>query len=200
MNKVIIYNNGAGISVVYPAPNARRRIIVSEAVTQQVEEQVTTYVQETDEETGVTTYTPRTQTVSRTVEVTPAVYRDQTDEEFLVMVATQSVPAGVSHQVVDIDAIPQDRTFRNAWKADGDRVVEDVEKAKEVAKDILRAKRAPVMNDLDVQFMRALEEGKPTASITAEKQRLRDITKIVDGVSSLSELKEIAASAVQASR
>jgi hypothetical protein len=200
MNKAIIYNNGTGVSVVYPAPNARRRILVSEAVTKQVEEQVTTYVQETDEETGVAVHVPRTQTVSRTVEVTPAVYRDQTDEEFLVMVATQSVPAGVSHQVVDISAIPQDRTFRNAWKADGARVVEDVEKAKEVAKDILRAKRAPVMDDLDVQFMQALERGDDPALIVAEKQRLRDITKIVDGVSSLSELKEIAASAVQAPR
>jgi hypothetical protein len=29
---------------------------------------------------------------------------------------------------------------------------------------------------LDVEFMRALEAGKPTAAIVAEKNRLRDIT------------------------
>lgn len=200
MNKVIVYNNETGVSIVHPAPNARLQILVSEAVTRQVEEPVVTYVQETDEESGVAVHVPRTQTVSRTVEVSPAVYRDQTDEEFLAMVVAQSVPSGVHYQVVDADAIPQDRTFRNAWKTDGAGVVEDMEKAKVVAKDMLRAKRASVLQELDVQFMLALEKGEDTVAIASEKQRLRDVTKLVDGVSSLSELKEIATSAVQASR
>ena len=59
--------------VVYPAPQARQRILVSEAVFETVEQEETTYTQEVDEETGVVTHTPRTEMVRRTVEVSPAV-------------------------------------------------------------------------------------------------------------------------------
>jgi hypothetical protein len=41
----------------------------------------------------------------------------------------------------------------------------------------------------DVAFQRALEEGKDTAAIVAEKQRLRDITSLVDGCKTTEELR-----------
>lgn len=190
MRKVIIYENeSGGLVVVNPAPAARQRVLVSEAVYEQVEEEVTSYMQEVDEETGVVTHTPHTEIVRRTVEVSPAVYRDQTDEEFLAWCAERSVPIGVSHQIVDVDAIPQDRTFRNAWKADGARIVEDVQKAREVAKDILRAQRAPLLEALDVEFMLAIERGVDATPIAAEKQRLRDITKEPDKARNIEELR-----------
>jgi hypothetical protein len=51
-------------------------------------------------------------------------------------------------------------------------------KAKEIAKDNLRAERAPVLATLDVQFMRAVETGNTTlqTAIAEQKQELRDIT------------------------
>ena len=190
MRKVIIYENeSGGLVVVNPAPAARQRVLVSEAVYEQVEEEVTSYMQEVDEETGVVTHTPRTEIVRRTVEVSPEVYRDQTDEEFLAWCAERSVPIGVPHQIVDVNAIPRDRTFRNAWKSEAGRIVEDVEKAKEVTKDILRAQRAPLLEALDVAFMRAIEQGVDATPIASEKQRLRDITQEPDKARNIEELR-----------
>lgn len=67
----------------------------------------------------------------------------------------------------------------------------NLNKAKEIKKDYLRADRAPLLSSLDIQFMKALEAGESTAEIVAEKQRLRDITKLADTVTTIEELKEI---------
>lgn len=55
----------------------------------------------------------------------------------------------------------------------------NIEKAKEIKKDILRAERAPILESLDVQFIRAVEAGDTAlqAEIAAKKQALRDVTK-----------------------
>lgn len=199
MEKAIIYQGSEGqLVVVYPAPQARHCVLVSEAVFETVEHEETTYTQEVDEETGVVTHTAIRQMVRRTVEVSPAVYRDQTDEEFLEWCAERSVPVGTPYQVISVSDIPQDRTFRNAWKAGVGRIVEDVEKAKEVAKDILRARRAPLLEALDVAFMRAIEQGADAAPIAAEKQRLRDITREPDKAQTIDELREMSATLLAA--
>ena len=51
-------------------------------------------------------------------------------------------------------------------------------KAKDIAKNNLRAERAPVLASLDVQFMRAVESGNTElqTAIAQQKQALRDIT------------------------
>ena len=43
----------------------------------------------------------------------------------------------------------------------------------------------------DILFNRALEESKDTSAIVVEKKRLRDITKQVDGMKTLDELKGV---------
>lgn len=53
----------------------------------------------------------------------------------------------------------------------------NINKAKEIVKDKLRAERQPVLQSLDVQFQRALETNADTSTIVAKKQELRDITK-----------------------
>jgi hypothetical protein len=68
-------------------------------------------------------------------------------------------------------------------------IVINVDKAKEITKDRLRAERAPLLQAQDVAFQRALEEGADTAAIVAEKQRLRDITTLADEATTLDELK-----------
>ena len=67
----------------------------------------------------------------------------------------------------------------------------DLNKAKEIAKSRLRKEREALLVALDVQFQRALETGADTSAIVAEKNRLRDITKVVDAVETLDELKLI---------
>lgn len=96
----------------------------------------------------------------------------------------------INPQFVDESLIPTDRTFRNAWKDDNGIKV-DMSKAKDLTKDRLRNERKPLLEAQDVAFQRALESGASTAAIVSEKQRLRDITKQVDGITSLDELKAL---------
>lgn len=70
-------------------------------------------------------------------------------------------------------------------------IVIDLEKAKSITKDRLRAERAPLLAALDVAFQRALETGADTSAIVAEKQRLRDITNLVDACTTTDELKAL---------
>ena len=67
----------------------------------------------------------------------------------------------------------------------------DFDKAKDVTKARLRAERAPLLSAQDVAFQRALESGADTTSIVAEKNRLRDITSLVDSCTTLDELRSI---------
>jgi len=64
----------------------------------------------------------------------------------------------------------------------------NMDKARAITKDRLRAERAPLLSALDVQFQRAQETNADTTAIVAEKQRLRDITKLVDTCVTLDEL------------
>lgn len=67
------------------------------------------------------------------------------------------------------------------------------DKAKEITKTRLRVERLPLFKDTDVKFQRALEAGLDTSAIVAEKQRLRDITKLADEAQTIDELKAIQA-------
>ena len=65
----------------------------------------------------------------------------------------------------------------------------DINKAKVITKDRLREERKPLLDAQDILFNRALEGNADTSAIVAEKNRLRDITKQVDGMKTLDELK-----------
>tara|TARA_R110000868_G_scaffold65637_4_gene196090 strand:- start:2477 stop:2701 length:225 start_codon:yes stop_codon:yes gene_type:complete len=67
----------------------------------------------------------------------------------------------------------------------------NLNKAKDITKERLRAERTPLLQAQDVAFQRALEEGADTTAIVAEKQRLRDITTLADQATTLEELKGI---------
>jgi hypothetical protein len=69
----------------------------------------------------------------------------------------------------------------------------NLDKAKAITKDRLRAERTPLLQAQDVAFQRAIEEGADTSAIVAEKQRLRDITNLADEATTLEELKGISA-------
>jgi hypothetical protein len=106
--------------------------------------------------------------------------------------AWDKLPAdAINPQFVEAAEIPTDRTFRNAWKAEAGNVAVDMGKAKDLTKDRLRNERKPLLEAQDVAFQRALETGADTLNIVKEKQRLRDITKQVDALDSLDELKAL---------
>lgn len=67
----------------------------------------------------------------------------------------------------------------------------NLDKAKAITKDRLRKEREPLLQKLDVQFQRALEDGSDTTEIVAEKKRLRDITNLADSAKTLDELKSL---------
>jgi hypothetical protein len=58
----------------------------------------------------------------------------------------------------------------------------NLDKAKEITKKYLRVEREPLLQAQDVLFQRAIESGADTTSIVDEKQRLRDITLLVDNI------------------
>jgi len=68
-------------------------------------------------------------------------------------------------------------------------IIVDINKAKDITKDRVRAERKPLLEAQDVAFQRALESNADTSAIVAEKQRLRDITKLIDNINTIDELK-----------
>jgi hypothetical protein len=56
----------------------------------------------------------------------------------------------------------------------------DMSKAKEMVKEGLRTARQPLLQELDVEFMRAVESGNTAlqTEIAGKKQKLRDITDL----------------------
>jgi hypothetical protein len=64
----------------------------------------------------------------------------------------------------------------------------NLDKAKAITKDRLRAERTPLLQAQDVAFQRAIEEGADTTAIVAEKQRLRDVTALADQATTLEQL------------
>jgi hypothetical protein len=92
--------------------------------------------------------------------------------------------------IVDSADLPQaDNDFFNAWELADGVVTVNLDKAKEITRNRLRMERVPLLNAQDVAYMRAVETNADTTAIVAEKQRLRDITGLVDGCTTTAELR-----------
>lgn len=119
----------------------------------------------------------------------------QSDDEFIEWIRAKDVPADATNvQIVDEADIPTDRTFRNAWKqCPMGKPEVDMDKARDIHRDNLRAARKPKLQALDVEFMRVVENGAPTSDIAAAKQALRDVTKHpdIDAAATPEELKAV---------
>jgi hypothetical protein len=74
--------------------------------------------------------------------------------------------------------LPADRTFRLAWKDSSDGITVDMPKAREIHRQHLRVQRAPLLDALDVEYIRADEAGDTASKkrIAKRKQELRDVT------------------------
>ena len=117
--------------------------------------------------------------------------KDMTEQQYIEFIRDRDVPAGSTNiSIVDDSAIPKDRTFRSALRHD---LTFDVDQCVEITKERLRREREPLLAALDTKYIRAIEDGTPTAPIVAEKQRLRDITNAAHAGLSLDELKALKA-------
>lgn len=81
-----------------------------------------------------------------------------------------------SWSIVELEALPTDRKFRDAWRATEDAVIVDMDKARDIQRDRIRVAREPLMAALDVEQKRALvaEDKVKVAEIEAKLQALRD--------------------------
>jgi hypothetical protein len=68
-----------------------------------------------------------------------------------------------------------------------------MEKARDIWRNKIRAVRKPILEQLDIEFMRNTEEGEDTASIVEVKNLLRNFPQKpeIDNASSVAELREI---------
>ena len=91
-------------------------------------------------------------------------------------------PRPVSVRQVTHADIPQDRTFRNAWRDTGTTIKHDMDHAREIHMARVRRVRDRTIEKLDVPFMQAIEKGDAgkCAAISVEKQSLRDIPATLD--------------------
>jgi hypothetical protein len=70
-------------------------------------------------------------------------------------------------------------------------IIINFDKAKQITKERLRQERKPLLEQQDILFQRSLENNADTSAIIVEKQRLRDITNLVDDASTLEQLKQL---------
>ena len=72
--------------------------------------------------------------------------------------------------------IPTNRLFRDAWVLNGTVITEDLDTAKEIFKDKIRAVRTPLLKAEDVVYIKALEADDSTAKAASvtKKNALRD--------------------------
>jgi hypothetical protein len=82
---------------------------------------------------------------------------------------------------------------------DNKEIVVNISKAKEIKKNKWRAMRIPILKQLDVDYMRAVERGDTAAQqkIASKKQQLRDIT-LIELPDSLEGIKSVLPEALSA--
>jgi len=119
-----------------------------------------------------------------------------TGELSIEAVLEKDVPKGRGARIVEQSSLPnQYNDFYDAWEMNSTSVTVNLNKAKELTKNRLRAERAPLLAAQDVLFQRALENGTDTTAIVAEKNRLRNITSLADSATTLEQLRALKAEA-----
>jgi hypothetical protein len=96
-----------------------------------------------------------------------------TGELSIEEVAAKDVPAGTPYEIVEDDAIPSDRTFRNAWIMGDCCIDHDLDKCKDIGHDIRRQQRAEEFAPLDEVIAKQIP-GVDAAEAEAARQAIRD--------------------------
>jgi len=106
--------------------------------------------------------------------------------------AARTVPAGLHYEIVEDDAIPADRTFRNAWVM-GDCCVEhDLDKCKAIGHERRRAARAEEFAPHDEVIAKQIP-GADAKKVEATRQAIRDkyaqVQEAIDAAATPDEIK-----------
>lgn len=114
-----------------------------------------------------------------------------TGEIPIEQVKKEHIPVGVESFIIDKQTLPDINYFFDAWEQLNGVISINFEKAKNITKNRLRIERAELLQQQDIAFQRALENGQPTDQIVAEKQRLRDLPLLADSCTTLDELRSL---------
>lgn len=152
MDKRIVFKTADGsIGIISPAPNARGEILME-----------------------------KEKRSKRGKVLSEAVYRAETDSEFLTRIAMLDVPADLEWRIVDVKSLPVDRTFRGAWTDDG-KISVCMAKARKIHMDNIRVKRHEKFVALGFPYrLNASVEAILPDETRKELQRLRDIPQTVN--------------------
>ena len=101
----------------------------------------------------------------------------ESEADWLAFVKSRSnIPADAVVVECEHTDLPSDRTFRNAWSVQQQKVGVDLPKARDIVRNRIRAQRVDIFPRLDVAYQRADEKtdalGKQ--AVAQKKQMLRD--------------------------
>lgn len=102
------------------------------------------------------------------------------DSEYENFVRLKSIPLdALGVREIEDSEIPLDREFRNAWKDNQNSIGFDLIKAKEIQLERIRKAREPKLQELDIEYMKALESNDSVKlkEISDQKEVLRNITQ-----------------------
>lgn len=106
-----------------------------------------------------------------------------------------AVPAGAQYEVVDADAVPTDRTFRDAWFHDTtpepQKVGVDIVKAQDITHSRRRAKRAEEFAPLDVEATIPSKAAQAESKRQAVRDKYDAMQTEIDGAATPEALKAI---------
>ena len=111
-------------------------------------------------------------------------------------VAAKDVPEGVAYEIVEDDAIPADRFFRNAWVANGAAVEVDLDQAKSIGHDKRRAARAEEFKPHDEVIMKQIP-GADNAAAEEARQQIRFKYALIQDVIEAAETSDEIKSALE---
>ena len=109
-----------------------------------------------------------------------------------VAAAIKDVPRGYPYKIVS--SLNIDNDFFNAYEFDFEAGAKlNSDKAKAIWKNKWRDARKPLLEALDIDFMKAVETGdtQKQAQIAAEKQALRDVTQTEISGTTAEEIKSV---------
>lgn len=104
-------------------------------------------------------------------------------------IAAKDAPAGSSPEIVSVDNIPTDRTFREAWQREKGAVVEHVEKSRVIAHEMRRLERSEEFKPFDAQATIPFMAEKAEEGRAKIRQKYDEIQKEMDATPNVGGLR-----------
>jgi hypothetical protein len=127
-------------------------------------------------------------------QVDPGWTREASPENIDAEIRKSNIPF-VGWRHASMSEVPNDRTFRNAWKDGSTKVDVDMPKARNIWRDKMREARVSKLSTLDAAYLRADEVGDAQLkrTIATQKQVLRDVTTLpaIEAAKTPEELKAV---------